>query len=274
MTVKRGDNGEQVKRIQQALRDAGFDIVVDGIFGKQTEDAVRRFQEINGLDIDGIVGSEMGIALGILEVATANIMPDAVKEEAVRLAKQELARWFGKVETDPEMTPVLQEYYHMGVGESVSSADIQNATWQASLPWSARFISWLMRRAGADGTFAYSRAHKTYIAAAKRNRERGDTNNPFWAFRVSEIAPEIGDLVCTARSGSGATYDNIDSQQFRATHCDIVVAVEPNRLTVIGGNVDNRVGQNFVSTNEDGLIDQSGKQSGYFAVIRLMKQLS
>jgi hypothetical protein len=269
MEVKRGDRGEEVKRIQQALKDAGFDIVVDGIFGERTEDAVRRFQEINGLDVDGIVGNQTGAALGILGIAEAAVDPDAVKQEAVRLAKQELARWSGKVETDPEMTPVLQDYYQTGVGESASAEDLQNKSWQASHPWSARFISWLMRRAGAGESFAYSRAHKTYIAAAKRNRERGDTNNPFWAFRVSEIAPEVGDLVCTARSGSGATYNNIESPPFRATHCDIVVDVDPNRLTVIGGNVGHRVGQKFVTTNTDGLIDQSGDQSGYFAVVRM-----
>ncbi|MDX1415063.1 MAG: peptidoglycan-binding domain-containing protein [Candidatus Promineifilaceae bacterium] len=51
MTVRRGDRGEQVKRIQQALKDAGFDIVVDGDFGKQTEAVVKEFQGRKGLSL-------------------------------------------------------------------------------------------------------------------------------------------------------------------------------------------------------------------------------
>ena len=52
MTVyKRGSIGEQVKQIQKAL-----DIKVDGIFGKGTEDAVKKFQGENCLTADGKVG--------------------------------------------------------------------------------------------------------------------------------------------------------------------------------------------------------------------------
>ena len=52
MTVyKRGSIGEQVKQIQKAL-----DIKVDGIFGKGTEDAVKKFQGENYLTADGKVG--------------------------------------------------------------------------------------------------------------------------------------------------------------------------------------------------------------------------
>lgn len=43
--------GEDVRDVQRKLR-----IVADGIFGPQTDRAVRRFQRANGLIIDGIVG--------------------------------------------------------------------------------------------------------------------------------------------------------------------------------------------------------------------------
>lgn len=50
---KRGSIGEQVKQIQKALG-----IKVDGIFGKGTEDAVKKFQGENCLTADGKVGSK------------------------------------------------------------------------------------------------------------------------------------------------------------------------------------------------------------------------
>ena len=48
---KRGSIGEQVKQIQKALG-----IKADGIFGKGTEDAVKKFQDENCLTADGKVG--------------------------------------------------------------------------------------------------------------------------------------------------------------------------------------------------------------------------
>lgn len=56
-TVAPGAHGEAVKRLQRALRrtpDVG--LVPDGIFGPQTEEAVRMFQSGSGLTVDGIVG--------------------------------------------------------------------------------------------------------------------------------------------------------------------------------------------------------------------------
>lgn len=48
--------GQDVTRIQKALRRAGYRIPVDGHFGPDTEVAVRRFQRKHGLHPDGMVG--------------------------------------------------------------------------------------------------------------------------------------------------------------------------------------------------------------------------
>ena len=52
----RGDSGEEVKILQEILRRHGYDVTVDGKFGKGTERAVRDFQKANGLAADGRVG--------------------------------------------------------------------------------------------------------------------------------------------------------------------------------------------------------------------------
>ena len=56
MTYKYGSRGEMVKQIQRALAGVGLAVYQDGIYGKQTEDAVREFQRKNRLTVDGIVG--------------------------------------------------------------------------------------------------------------------------------------------------------------------------------------------------------------------------
>lgn len=57
---------DDVKKIQQALEDAGFTLTqfgVDGKYGSETEAAVKAFQEAEGLLADGIVGPETIAAL-------------------------------------------------------------------------------------------------------------------------------------------------------------------------------------------------------------------
>jgi N-acetylmuramoyl-L-alanine amidase len=48
---KKGSRGEMVRQIQKALN-----LLVDGIYGEVTTEAVRAFQTENGLKADGIVG--------------------------------------------------------------------------------------------------------------------------------------------------------------------------------------------------------------------------
>ncbi len=62
-TVRKGDTGKEVKQVQTALQ-----IGVDGIFENLTDISVRKFQDHNDLDIDGIVGPLTWEALKIDEV--------------------------------------------------------------------------------------------------------------------------------------------------------------------------------------------------------------
>lgn len=54
-----------VTRLQAALREAGFEIAVDGILGPKTENALRRFQEREGLEPSGRPSARTLRRLGI-----------------------------------------------------------------------------------------------------------------------------------------------------------------------------------------------------------------
>ena len=47
---------DEVKALQTELNQEGFALEVDGLFGRDTESAVKRYQREHGLDDDGIVG--------------------------------------------------------------------------------------------------------------------------------------------------------------------------------------------------------------------------
>lgn len=63
---KNGSRGEEVKKIQTKLKNWGYySGSVDGVYGWQTENAVKNFQRKNGLKADGIAGTQTLNAMGI-----------------------------------------------------------------------------------------------------------------------------------------------------------------------------------------------------------------
>jgi N-acetyl-anhydromuramyl-L-alanine amidase AmpD len=64
-TLKKGSKGNDVKTLQQKLKDLGYTIIVDGDFGVGTDKIVRQFQTDNKLTSDGIVGKNTWNALKV-----------------------------------------------------------------------------------------------------------------------------------------------------------------------------------------------------------------
>lgn len=62
-TLRRGDSGEAVRYLQALLCDVGETLTADGIFGAKTENAVKDFQRLYKLPVDGVVGPETWAAL-------------------------------------------------------------------------------------------------------------------------------------------------------------------------------------------------------------------
>ena len=58
--VQQGSSGDAVRAVQSQIhgRGGGAVIAIDGIFGSDTNDAVRAFQTLLGLLVDGIVGPQ------------------------------------------------------------------------------------------------------------------------------------------------------------------------------------------------------------------------
>lgn len=65
VALNKGDRGPYVSVLQQNLVKLGYDVgEIDGVFGKGTEDAVKRFQEDHGLTVDGRAGVNTNTAIG------------------------------------------------------------------------------------------------------------------------------------------------------------------------------------------------------------------
>ena len=120
-------------------------------------------------------------------------------------------------------------------------------------PWSAAFISYLMKTAGFSGTeFAFSDSHADYVRAALNASESEAAGRPAsHAFRACDAAtthPRAGDLLCATRGSTAGivTFEALrnalptQSSHFFPMHCDLVVhsgGSGPAPLDTIGGNV-------------------------------------
>ena len=113
--------------------------------------------------------------------------------------------------------------------------------------WSAAFVAYVMRMAGAGYRFPYSATHADYINAARQSSGR----LAIAAERPELYAPQRGDLICMWRGRRPVRYDQLPAGTF-PSHCDIVVGMHPGSLNVIGGNVDNSVSMRRIPVAPDG----------------------
>jgi peptidoglycan hydrolase-like protein with peptidoglycan-binding domain len=96
-TIALNAHGDAVKRAQRGLRrtpDLG--LVVDGVFGAETEKAVKEFQEGEGLTVDGIVGPVTWNALpdgGPMPILREGSHTDVVHSLQTVLANGAVDQW-------------------------------------------------------------------------------------------------------------------------------------------------------------------------------------
>ena len=154
-------------------------------------------------------------------------------------------------ETNPAVTSRMRAYWDT-IGKSYTDAQFQSAATYNWMFWSAVFISYLFKTAGAGSHFAYAMNHAKYVHAAKDNAGKDTTQYPFQAFPHNAFPPEVGDVLCNW-FGSKTEYKDIDPNNYQhfPSHCDLVVEVTDKNVTVIGGNVGATAGsQNGVTVNK------------------------
>lgn len=84
-TLQNGSKGDEVKKLQQSLIDAGYNVGssgADGIYGNSTAAAVKAYQKANGLSVDGIAGNQtLGKLYGGSTATTTQPTPTYKYEE-------------------------------------------------------------------------------------------------------------------------------------------------------------------------------------------------
>lgn len=147
--MRRGDAGESVRELQDALSFLGYAIDVDGVFGPATDATVRDFQRDHGLVVDGIVGP-------ITRAAIAAASPRQHKTEHapwMAIALQELG--VSEIPGTDHNARIIE--YHQAT--SLRATDDET-------PWCSSFVNWCMGRAGYPRTD--SAAARSWLQWGKR----------------------------------------------------------------------------------------------------------
>lgn len=114
-------------------------------------------------------------------------------------------------------------------------------------PWSAAFISFVMRSAGIDREeFPPAAAHREYVDALILAGDAYGGRATFLAHEVEDYAPVAGDMICADRASRGRAISTLAQRRAemgtpRPMHCDIVMSTAPGEVLAVGGNVAQNV---------------------------------
>lgn len=213
----------------------------------------------------------------VLPVFTREQKEELVKQ-IVAACNEELKIWKGKKETDEGMLAHVRRYWKKGPGMTKAAIDellkVRTAAINKGLasipsPWSAAFVTFVMKKAYPD--FKAAQSHSKYISWAKTNRTT--QAHPFQAFPVNEVAVEPGDIICQARSiKKWATYENVG--ELPHTHGDIVIRIENGYAVAVGGNINMNVQEvRYELDSANQLVqkkDRKWNKPLFFAVIKIV----
>jgi hypothetical protein len=187
--------------------------------------------------------------------------PTEFKSELVRLARQESEALPGRCRGDPELEDRIECY-----GRSIGIMDITSFQQH----YSAIFISWCMRTAGAsEAEFPPQLSHSKYAQFAVRNAEI--EQGVFRARRIEAYAPQLGDIVHVNRNNGKVKFDHILVGGY-FSESEIVVDIVPGKALIVMGNQEpcGNVGTEELALTDSGLLIQKGRNP-LIAVIEVLK---
>lgn len=186
-------------------------------------------------------------------------MPTTYARALARLAETEFDDYGHLHETTPTMQTRIRGYW-AGIGTFTN----------VTVPWSAVFVSAMVRRAGATAAqFRFAAAHSRFVHQAIRNADNG--TGVFWGLPVTDYAPKVGDIIQNNRNGHNFTFNHARANTSYESHSAIVVEEGTDGsgryVRTVGGNEGDRVGERVVRLDANGFIRQPSTTPRYYICV-------
>ncbi len=212
-TLRRGDNGPDVERLQSSLNRLAQPspmLLTDGDFGERTENALIRFQLAHRLSPDGQAGPDSLHALGLDDSSgSADATPTApIQVPWLTIARAELG--VSELLAPGVDNPRIVEYH---ATTTLRASDDET-------PWCSSFVNWVLAHAGYKGT-----------RSARARDWLG------WGLKMQQ--PSAGAVTVLHRQ-RGPRHDRSTGSS-SGYHVAFFVSRTPTHIRLLGGNQSNQV---------------------------------
>ena len=241
--LRKGSAGSEVKSLQKKLLQIGYYLGsygADGDYGENTELAVRLLQKDSNLTVDGVFGKQTSEALdlAVSNAAAANkaivnkiklikTPPKCTKDLVIKYAKQEL----GNLEKDSlkdlnSKTSNAGDNNYTKYAQEADAIGLYNALVQGQ-PWCATWIDNVFIHAyglNKGCAMKYMPTTKSKSAACNEAAAYYQKANKWFD------TPEIGDQVF------------FKSAKYNYAHTGLVIDIKDNKVITIEGNTSSKAG--------------------------------
>lgn len=174
--------------------------------------------------------------------------PSAYVKRLASTARQQYDKFRFLRENEPPLSTQIAQYWTAGVGDKFPGVDI---------PWSAVFVSWCVKTAGATKQqFKFAAAHSQFVHQAIKNA--GEAGAVFVGRALVDYVPKIGDILQNNRGGNRFDFTHASKHSSYSSHSAIVVEVgidnKGRYLHTIGGNEGDTVALKEVRLDNQGRV--------------------
>ncbi|NES19834.1 MAG: CHAP domain-containing protein [Symploca sp. SIO3E6] len=200
--LRRGTKGEDVKALQRALNELGFNAGdVDGDFGPNTERAVRAFQANAGISIDGEVYTQTWKELaGRFDSTLVDLPGENPRLKLANFAENEASKNLRWVNSSSEAEKYLEIFREpMRQLGHIGTAKI-------FYDWCGTFVYYCCREVGIDVPIQPDGYWATMALVA--SWQYWAQKKGFW-YPKGSVNPERGDIVVFDWPSTGGAYNHI-----------------------------------------------------------------
>jgi hypothetical protein len=180
------------------------------------------------------------------------------------IAEQQHAKFQFTNEADPALCKQIKRWTE-DIGFSFSSC--------TGVPWSAVFISWCVKQAGATKSeFKFAMAHAVFVNQAIKNAS--NEQGVFRGLHIDDHAPAVGDIIQHNRGGHSFDFDFAKTHTSYESHSVIVIEVGQDTkgrfAFCVGGNESDSIRRTVIRLDSKGFIRQR-EGNPFICVIQNLK---